>query len=79
MLGAWTLAALDDRERLRAGRRRAVAAVDGADALAFGSRSREGPELREAAIRGLAAALPATLAGAWVASRLQDETASNAA
>ena len=71
VLGAWTLAVLDDPERLRrvVG---AVAAVDGADSVAFALALRAGPELRQAAVRGLAAAVPATLAGAWVASRLRD-------
>jgi hypothetical protein len=71
VLGAWTLAVLDDPERLRriVG---AVAALDGADSVAFALALREGPELRQAAVRGLAAAVPATLAGAWVASRLRN-------
>jgi len=69
VLGAWVLAALDDPERLSrvVG---AVAAVDGADALAFALTLREGSELRQAAVRGLVAAVPATLVGAWAASRL---------
>ncbi len=70
VLGAAALAALGDRERLRrvaAG----TAVVDAGDVLAFGLALREGGEVRDAAIRGLAAALPATLAGAWVAYRLQ--------
>ena len=68
VLGGWQLAAIDDPEALR----RIVAAgtlVDAADALAFGLALRENA-MREAAIRGLAAAVPATLAGAWMARRL---------
>jgi hypothetical protein len=68
VLGAWTLAALDHPERLSKVTA-AVAAVDGADSLAFALALRDGPELRQAAVRGLAAAVPATLVGAWVASR----------
>jgi hypothetical protein len=68
VLGAWMLAALDEPERLSR-LTAAVAAVDGADSLAFALVLREGPELRQAALRGLAAAVPATVAGAWVASR----------
>jgi hypothetical protein len=69
LLGAWTLAVLDDRERLRRAAA-AVAAVDAADALAFALALGEGEEMREAAVRGLVAAVPATLAGAWVAHKL---------
>ncbi len=68
MLGGWQLAALDDRDRLR----RLVAAgtlVDAADALAFGLALRE-DGMRDAAIRGLAAAAGATVAGAWMTRRL---------
>ena len=68
-IGAWTLAALEDPERLRRVVA-TVATVDGADSLAFALVLREGPELRQAAIRGLVAAVPATLVGAWAASRL---------
>jgi hypothetical protein len=69
-LGAWTLAALQDPERLRRVVA-TVAVVDGADSLAFALALREGPELRQAAIRGLVAAIPATLVGAWAASRFR--------
>ena len=71
VLGAWMLAKLDEPVRLSRVSA-AVAAVDGADSVAFALALREGPELRQAAVRGLAAAVPATLAGAWVASRLRD-------
>jgi hypothetical protein len=69
VLGGWQLAAVDDRDRLR----RLVAAgtlVDAADALAFGLALRE-DGMRDAAIRGLAAAAGATVAGAWMARRLR--------
>lgn len=68
VLGGWQLAAINDPATLR----RTVAAgtlVDAADALAFGLAMRE-DGTREAAIRGLGAAVPATLAGVWTARRL---------
>ena len=69
LLGVWALAALGDRRRLRR-LALATALVDGADAVAFGLALGEGEELREAAVRGLAAAVPATLAGAWMFRKL---------
>ncbi len=72
VLGAAALAALGDRERLRRVSA-ATAVVDAGDVLAFALTLREGGELREAGIRGLAAALPATLVGAWIARRLASE------
>ena len=68
VLGGWQLAAVDDRDRLR----RLVAAgalVDAADALAFGLALRE-DGMRDAAVRGLAAAAGAAVAGAWMTRRL---------
>ena len=69
-LGVATLLARDDRERLRAASL-ANAAVDAGDASAFAAAlaSDEGGAARAGA-RGLALALPAALAGAWVARRL---------
>jgi Domain of unknown function (DUF4267) len=67
VLGLVTAAALDDRDRLR----RATVAnalADTGDALAFGAAMRS-PE-RGAAVRGLAAAVPAAAAGLWTAWRL---------
>ena len=69
VLGAWQLAALGDRRQLRRVTA-AVAAVDGADALAFALAARD-PETRGAGVRGLAAALPATVVGALLANRLR--------
>ncbi|MGZ8622020.1 MAG: hypothetical protein ACXWW8_05480 [Solirubrobacterales bacterium] len=68
VLGAWQLGSLNDDEQLRRATA-AVAVADGGDSIAFvlGLRSREN---RTAAGRGLAGALPATLAGAWLFSRL---------
>jgi hypothetical protein len=69
-LGVATLAALDDPERLRAASI-ANSAVDGGDALAFAAALGAGGEARTAGLRGIAAAVPASLASAWVASRLR--------
>jgi hypothetical protein len=67
VLGGVTLSALDDGERLlRATAANAVA--DAGDAAAFALALGEGE--RDAGLRGLAAALPAALAGIWVARRL---------
>ena len=68
-LGAATLAAISDRRRL-ARMAAACAAVDAADALAFAFALRDAPELRDAATRGLAGAIPATVVGTWAAARL---------
>ena len=81
VMGAAALATRDDRARLRAATL-ANAAVDACDVVTFaaalgaggGRGSRRGPlsgdGVRVAGIRGIAAALPATLAGLWVARRL---------
>ena len=67
VLGGVTLGALEDRERLLSATV-ANASADAGDALAFAIAL--GSEERTAGIRGLAAALPATVAGTWVAWRL---------
>ena len=69
VLGAMTLLAIDDPERLRRAHL-ACAAVDAGDAAAFAATLASGGE-REAGIRGLAAAVPATVAGIWAAVRLR--------
>ena len=67
VLGAATLAAFDDPARLRtASLANAVADAGDAAAFAIALRTNE----RTAGIRGIAAALPAAAAGAWVAWRL---------
>ena len=68
VLGAVTLGALDDRHRLRAATL-ANAAADAVDTLAFTGALGSGE--RDAGLRGLAAALPAALAGAWTTWRLR--------
>ncbi len=67
VLGGVTLVALDDRERLR-GATVANATADAGDAAAFALAARSGETA--AGLRGMAAAIPAALAGLWVASRL---------
>jgi hypothetical protein len=67
VLGVVTMAALDDRARLRAASL-ANAAADAGDTLAFALALGGGE--RTAGARGLAAALPATGAGLWTAWRL---------
>jgi hypothetical protein len=67
VLGAATLAAFDDPARLRAASL-ANAVADAGDAAAFAIALRTNE--RTAGIRGIAAALPAAAAGAWVAWRL---------
>ncbi len=67
VLGGVTLGALGDRERLRTATV-ANAAADAGDTAAFALALGAGE--RDAALRGLAAAIPATLAGIWVARRL---------
>lgn len=69
VLGSWGLGALNDRPALRRAAL-AGAAADAGDALAFGLLLGAGPGLRGAAVRGLAAALPATAAGLWLSRRL---------
>jgi hypothetical protein len=67
VLGLVTVAALDDRGRLR-GATLANTLADAGDTLAFGIAL--GTDEHAAGSRGLAAALPAALAGAWTAWRL---------
>jgi len=68
VLGVVTLAGLEQRERLRAATL-ANAAADAGDTLAF-ALALGGTE-RTAGARGVAAALPATVAGLWTAWRLR--------
>jgi hypothetical protein len=68
VLGLVTVAGLADRDRLRAATL-ANAVADSGDMLAFGLAL--GTEERAAGARGIAAALPAALAGAWTAWRLR--------
>ncbi len=67
VLGAVTMAALGDRDRLRSATL-ANAAADAGDTLAFGIAL--GTAERQAGLRGFAAALPAAVAGVWTAWRL---------
>jgi hypothetical protein len=67
VLGAVTLGALDDRHRLRAATV-ANAAADAGDTLAFTGALGTGEW--DAGVRGLAAALPALVAGVWTTWRL---------
>ena len=67
VLGGVTLASLDDPERLRTATI-GNATADAGDSLAFAMAIRA--EERTAGVRGVATALPATLAGLWVAWRL---------
>jgi Domain of unknown function (DUF4267) len=67
VLGIATLTALDDRDRLRASTL-ANAVADAGDTFAFGAAL--GTSERTAGWRGVAAALPAAVAGAWAAWRL---------
>jgi hypothetical protein len=70
-LGAATLLALGDAERLRLASI-ANAAVDAGDTLTFAAAlAARDDEVRGGALRGVAAAVPAALAGAWVALRLR--------
>lgn len=70
VLGAVTVAALGDARRLRAASL-ANAAVDAGDAATFAAALAGGdPAVRTAGLRGIAAAVPATLGGLWVAGRL---------
>jgi hypothetical protein len=68
VLGGVTLAALEDRERLLSSTI-ANATADAGDAAAFALALGAGET--SAAVRGLAAALPAAIAGIWVAQRLR--------
>ena len=67
VLGIATLAALNDRDRLRVATL-ANAVADAGDTFAFGAAL--GASERAAGLRGVAAALPAAVAGAWTAWRL---------
>jgi hypothetical protein len=67
VLGVSTLIALEDRDRLRAATL-ASAVADAGDTLAFGVAL--GTPERTAGARGIAAALPAAVAGAWTVWRL---------
>jgi hypothetical protein len=67
VLGVATLAALEDRDRLRAATL-ASAVADAGDTFAFGLAL--GTTERTAGARGIAAALPAAVAGAWTVWRL---------
>jgi hypothetical protein len=67
VLGLSTLAVLEDSDRLRTATL-ANALADSGDAFAFAAALRT-PE-RTAGVRGVAAALPSAIAGAWVAWRL---------
>jgi hypothetical protein len=68
VLGGVTIGALGDRERLLSATV-ANATADAGDAAAFALALAAGQ--RSAALRGLAAALPATVLGIWVARRLR--------
>jgi hypothetical protein len=68
VLGAVTMSALDDRRRLRAATL-ANTTADAGDTMAFALAFEHGE--RSAGSRGLAAALPAALAGIWTAWRLR--------
>jgi hypothetical protein len=70
VMGAVTLLSLGDRRWL-ARAHLANASADAADAATFGAAFAAGGELRGAAVRGLAAAVPATIVGAWAALRLR--------
>lgn len=70
VMGAATLLALGDRRRLAAANL-ANAAADASDAATFAAALAAGGELRPAALRGLSAAVPATIGGLWAASRLR--------
>jgi hypothetical protein len=67
VLGLVTLAALEDHDRLRTATL-SNAVADAGDALAFGVALRTSE--RTAGTRGIAAALPAAVAGVWTAWRL---------
>jgi hypothetical protein len=67
VLGGVTLGALGDRERLLSATV-ANATADAGDVAAFAFAARSGEST--AGLRGVAAALPATVVGIWVASRL---------
>ena len=74
VLGGWQLASLGKRSSLHRSSL-ALALVDAGDALSFAALilGQRDP-LRSAALRGLAASLPAALAGAWLSRRLARRT-----
>jgi hypothetical protein len=67
LLGLWQLRSLGEAAELRRASS-AVAVADAGDAVAFGLMLRSRGE-RTAGLRGLAAAVPASLAGAWLVRR----------
>ena len=67
VLGGAMLGALEDADRLRAATV-ANATADAGDVAAFAFAARSGETA--AGLRGMAAAIPAVLAGLWVARRL---------
>jgi hypothetical protein len=67
-IGLVTIAVRDDRAKLRQASLLA-AAVDAADAVAFGLATRD-RETADAGVRGLGAGAAAALTGAWAARRL---------
>ena len=67
ILGAWQASAAGDRRKLRTATI-GVAACDAGDTVAFAALARSGRT--GPGLRGVAAALPATLAGVWLAARL---------
>ncbi len=68
VLGLWQLGSLGDPGELRRASI-AGAATDAGDAVAF-ALTLSSAAHRNAALRGLAGAVPATVAGLWLASRL---------
>jgi hypothetical protein len=72
VLGLWQAASLRDRAGLRTSTL-AVTASDAGDAVAFAALARRGGHPGLAA-KGLAAAVPATLAGGWLAARLRTKS-----
>ena len=71
ILGSWQLAAIQSRTGLRRASA-ATALADAGDALTFALALLDGGGSAAAARRGLAGALPATLAGAWLVARLRN-------
>ena len=69
-MGALALSSGDDPERLRAATR-ANALVDAGDALAFGIALVRRDGIDGAALRGVAAASAATVAGLWLAAEVE--------
>jgi hypothetical protein len=70
VIGGWQLSALDDPPCLRSATA-AAAIADGGDAVAFALAMRSSDrETRRAGVRGLAAAVPATIAGIALAASI---------